>query len=79
LGSSRTGRTDRARCAINAIAQRRQPRLDPLGQEGETLVDLDLQLGQQRARLRIQELAIARPLLPLLAENLAERFAPSVN
>jgi hypothetical protein len=64
---------------VGTIAQLRQARLDRGFELVAQLGDLGAQLGNRRARLRLDQLALALPLAPLIVEDFGKRFAPRVN
>ncbi len=70
--------TGLAKCAIAAIAHRRQPVRDQLTDIAAQLDEIGAQFGDRRLRLRLDQHALALPLPSLGVEHLAERFAPSL-
>jgi hypothetical protein len=65
--------------AFGAVPKRSQTRVNDRFQLGAQRDDLGAQLGDHRLRLRLDQRALARPMLPLLFKNMAERFAPSLS
>jgi len=65
--------------SVFAVAHQRQPLVHQSGDLTAQLGDLGTQAGDDRLRLRLDQRALADPLLTLGRENLGQRFTKRLN